>query len=86
MIKELKYKTKGTCAREIDVTIDGDVIVDVKFVAGCSGNTSGVSALVRGMKAEEAIKRLKGIKCGFKSTSCPDQLAIALQECLDSNS
>ncbi|MBE6695081.1 MAG: TIGR03905 family TSCPD domain-containing protein [Ruminococcaceae bacterium] len=86
MIKELKYKTRGTCSREIDVTLDGDVIVDVKFVAGCSGNTSGVSALVRGMKAEDAIKRLKGIKCGFKNTSCPDQLAIALEQCLKSDS
>ncbi len=86
MLKELKYKTRGTCSREIDITLDGDVIVDVRFISGCSGNTSGLSALVKGMKVEDVIGRLKGIKCGFKSTSCPDQLAIALQECLDSNS
>lgn len=83
-MKEIKYKTKGTCSREIHVTLDGETIVDVKFVNGCSGNTSGISALVRGMNAHEAIDRLQGIKCGMKSTSCPDQLAKALKECLDS--
>ena len=84
MIKQLKYKTKGTCAREIDVTLDENVIVDVKFISGCPGNTLGVSRLVKGMKAEEAISILKGVKCGLKNTSCPDQLALALEECLKS--
>ena len=86
MIKELKYKTKGTCSREIEVKLDGDIIAEVKFAGGCAGNTAGLSSLVKGMKAEDAIERLKGIRCGFKNTSCPDQLSIALQQCLDSNS
>ena len=82
-MKQIKYKTKGTCAREILVTLDGEYIVEVEFVGGCNGNTSGISSLVRGMNAREAIERLKGIKCGFKPTSCPDQLALALAECLE---
>lgn len=83
MIKKIQYKTKGTCSRQIDVTLDGDVIIDVKFLSGCPGNTLGVSRLVKGMKAQEAIEILKGVKCGMKNTSCPDQLALALQECLN---
>ena len=82
-MKELKYKTKGTCAREIHITLDGETIEDVKFILGCNGNTSGISALVKGMNAREAISRLEGIKCGAKSTSCPDQLAQALKACLE---
>ena len=82
-MKEIRYKTKGTCSREIYVAVDGDTISEVKFVNGCSGNTSGISALVRGMKVREAIERLDGIKCGMRGTSCPDQLAQALKECLD---
>lgn len=73
------YKTQGVCAREIEITLDGDIIVEAKFTGGCSGNTQGVAALVKGMKVEEAITRLEGIRCGFKSTSCPDQLATALK-------
>ena len=83
MIKKIQYKTKGTCSRQIDVTLDGDVIIEVKFLSGCPGNTLGVSRLVKGMKAQEAIEILKGVKCGMKNTSCPDQLALALQECLN---
>lgn len=83
MIKQIQYKTKGTCSRQIDITLDGDVIVDVKFLYGCPGNTLGVSRLVKGMKAQDAIEILKGVKCGMRSTSCPDQLALALQECLN---
>lgn len=74
------YKTKGVCAREIDIELDGDTISSVKFVGGCSGNTQGVAALVKGMKVKEVISRLEGIKCGPKSTSCPDQLATALKQ------
>ena len=74
------YKTKGTCSSEIHVDLNGDTIEHVTFVGGCSGNTQGVAKLVEGMKAEDAIARLKGIKCGFKPTSCPDQLARALEE------
>lgn len=80
MEKKLNYTTKGTCSRQIDITVDDGIITDVKFHGGCSGNTQGLSALVRGMKVEDAIERMKGIKCGFKPTSCPDQLAVALAQ------
>ena len=82
MKKTIEYKTQGTCSRGIVVELDGDVIVSCKFNGGCAGNTQGVASLVTGMKAEDAIKKLKGIKCGFKSTSCPDQLAQALEKCM----
>lgn len=73
------YKTQGTCSQAIQLELDGDVIKSVEFIGGCSGNTQGVASLVQGMKAEEAIARLEGIRCGFKPTSCPDQLAKALK-------
>lgn len=80
-MKQFTYTTKGTCSRAIEITVDdNNVITSVKFVGGCSGNTQGVSALVKGMTVEEAISRLEGIKCGPRPTSCPDQLAIALKE------
>ena len=74
------YKTKGTCSTMIDVELKDGVIDSVQFTGGCNGNLQGISALVKGMKPEDAISRLKGIRCGFKSTSCPDQLAHALEE------
>ena len=74
------YKTKGTCSTMIDVELKDGVIDSVKFTGGCNGNLQGISALVKGMKPKEAINRLKGIRCGFKPTSCPDQLAHALEE------
>ena len=74
------YRTKGTCSTMIDVELKDGVIDSVKFTGGCNGNLQGISALVKGMKPEEAISRLKGIRCGFKPTSCPDQLAHALEE------
>ena len=74
------YKTKGTCSTSIDVELKDGVIDSVKFTGGCNGNLQGISALVKGMKPEDAISRLKGIRCGFKHTSCPDQLAHALEE------
>ena len=74
------YKTKGTCSTSIDVELKDGVIDSVKFTGGCNGNLQGISALVKGMKPEEAISRLKGIRCGFKPTSCPDHLAHALEE------
>ena len=76
----ISYITKGVCARKIDIEIENDIIVSVKFSGGCAGNTQGVAALVRGMSVNEAISRLRGIRCGFKATSCPDQLATALAE------
>lgn len=85
-MKNITYRTKGTCSREINVTLDDEnKIQEVVFVGGCSGNTSGISRLVVGMSAEEAIRRIKGVKCGFKATSCPDQLALALEKCLAEN-
>ena len=76
------YTTRGVCSRSIDISIEDGVILEVTYHGGCSGNTQGVAALVRGMKVEEAIDRLSGIRCGFKSTSCPDQLARALKEAI----
>lgn len=75
----MKYMTKGTCSTEIDIEVAEGVIQSVKFTRGCNGNLQGISALVKGMKVEDAIAKLKGIKCGAKDTSCPDQLARALE-------
>ena len=80
MKKHIEYKTKGTCARAVIVDVEDGVITDCQFVGGCSGNTQGVASLVKGMRVEEAVSKIKGIKCGMKSTSCPDQLALALEE------
>lgn len=80
MKKHVEYKTQGVCSRMIIVDTEDGVITDCKFVGGCAGNTQGVAALVVGMKVEDAISKIKGIKCGFKATSCPDQLANALVE------
>ncbi len=74
------YTTKGVCSRQIELEINDNIVTEAKFIGGCSGNTQGVSALVKGMKVDEAISRLEGIRCGMKSTSCPDQLAQALKE------
>lgn len=74
------YRTRGTCSRSISFELDGDTVKNVKFEGGCNGNLKGIAALVEGMKIEDVIKRVEGIKCGFKTTSCPDQLAKALQE------
>ncbi|MBQ8372150.1 MAG: TIGR03905 family TSCPD domain-containing protein [Clostridia bacterium] len=76
----MEYKTRGTCSRMVVVDVEDGVIKDCSFVGGCAGNTQGVAALVKGMRVEDAIARIKGIKCGFKTTSCPDQLALALEE------
>ena len=76
----MQYKTNGTCSQMIDFEVEGDTIKSVAFTGGCNGNLQGISALVSGMKIDEAISKLKGIKCGFKSTSCPDQLARALEK------
>lgn len=75
------YKTKGVCSQAIEFEITDDHKVhNVKFIGGCSGNTQGVARLVEGMDVDEAVSRLEGIKCGHKSTSCPDQLSIALRQ------
>ena len=75
----MHYKTSGVCSSGIDFEIENGIIKEVKFIGGCSGNTQGISALVAVMPVEEAISRLSGIRCGFKPTSCPDQLAKALR-------
>ena len=80
---KFSYQTKGVCARQIELEVLDGVVFEAKFIGGCSGNTQGVSALVKGMKVEEAISRLEGIRCGMKSTSCPDQLAQALKTCVN---
>ena len=76
------FTPRGVCSRGIHIDLDGETIRSVRFDGGCSGNTQGVAALVKGMTAEEAIQRLEGIKCGFKPTSCPDQLAKALKQAI----
>lgn len=74
------YKPKGVCSREMLIELEGNTIKSVKIVGGCAGNSMGVSKLVEGMNIDEAIKRMKGIQCGSRGTSCPDQLAKALEE------
>lgn len=76
----MRYKPQGVCSNAIDIELEDGVIKFVEFTGGCNGNLQGIASLVTGMKAEDAIAKLKGIKCGFKSTSCPDQLACALEE------
>lgn len=73
------YKTKGTCSSQIDLEVENGVVQEVKFTGGCNGNTKGISSLVKGMKVEDVIARCQGIRCGLRPTSCPDQLATALQ-------
>ena len=75
----MKNKKQGTCASTIDLEVENGIIKSVAFTGGCDGNLQGISRLVEGMKVEDAIARLKGIRCGFKPTSCPDQLARALE-------
>ena len=74
------YKTKGVCSRSIKLEIEEGILKSVVFEGGCNGNTNGISKLVEGMKVDDVIAKLKGIHCGFRSTSCPDQLARALEE------
>jgi len=77
-----RFTPRGVCSRGIEIELADGVIQSIEFHGGCAGNTQGVAALCRGMRVEEAIERLSGIRCGFKSTSCPDQLSIALKEAL----
>lgn len=74
------YNTQGTCSRQIIIDIDDNKIENVTFIGGCNGNLKGINALVKGMNIDEVITRLSGITCGFKPTSCPDQLATALKQ------
>ncbi len=78
---KFSYTPKGVCSRAIDFEVENGIITDVQFTAGCNGNLNGIGMLVKGMKVDEVIERLNGIKCGMKQTSCPDQLAQALKAC-----
>ena len=77
---EYNYKTSGTCSRSISFQVKDGKVSTVRYEGGCNGNLQGIGALVEGMDKDEVVRRLKGIKCGFKSTSCPDQLAKALEQ------
>ena len=79
----LEYRPRGVCSQRIEIDVEDGCIQDVKFTGGCSGNLQGISRLVKGMPVEEVISRVEGIRCGFKPTSCPDQLAQALKQFRD---
>lgn len=83
MAKKITYYPEGTCSQIIELELEGDVIKDVVFIGGCNGNLSGISKLIKGMKAVDVIEKLEGTTCGFKDTSCPDQLSKALKEALE---
>ena len=80
---ELTYRPRGVCSQLMEVETEGDIIKKVKIIGGCSGNGQGVARLVEGMTLDQAISKMDGIKCGFKPTSCPDQLAQALKQIRD---
>ena len=80
---QFEYKTKGTCSQRIFFDIEDGKGYNVKFIGGCDGNLKGICSLVNGMKVEDVIERLQGVTCGRKSTSCPDQFALALKEALE---
>ena len=79
---KIEYFPKGVCSRQMIIEVEDGVVQDVEVIGGCHGNLQGISALVEGMKVEDVIDRLEGLRCGFKSTSCPDQLAQALKKAL----
>ena len=80
------YHPRGVCSREMQVEVEDGIIRQVKVIGGCDGNLKGISKLLVGMRAEDAVEKLEGIRCGFKNTSCPDQLSKALRECLEKTS
>lgn len=77
---ELTFKTEGTCSTHIEVTVNDNIVEEVAFWGGCNGNLQGISRLVKGMKVDEVIEKLEGVRCGRRSTSCPDQLCKALRQ------
>ena len=79
---QISYKTKGVCSRSILIEVEDNIVKKVQFEGGCNGNTKGISALVEGMPVDEVIKRLEGIDCGGRGTSCPDQLAKAIKHAI----
>lgn len=86
MKETIVYNTTGTCSRQIIIEVENDIIQNIKFIGGCNGNLQGIDKLTRGMKITDVIERLKGIKCGAKSTSCPDQLATGLAQYIEEKS
>lgn len=78
-MKHIDFKTKGTCSQQISFDLDDGKVKNIKFYGGCSGNLQGISILCEGMSADELVAKLSGVKCGFKPTSCPDQLAAAVK-------
>ena len=78
----IKYKPKGVCAREFQIEVEDGVVKSAAILGGCHGNLQGISRLIQGMKVEDVIERVEGIRCGMKSTSCPDQIAQALKQAL----
>lgn len=81
---QFEYRTKGTCSQRIIFEIEDNILNNVQFIGGCNGNLKGISSLVEGMNVNDVIAKVEGISCGFKSTSCPDQLAKALKEAKES--
>ena len=79
MTNKFTFYPEGVCSMMIEIELDGDTIKDVVFTGGCNGNLNGISKLIKGMKAEEVVEKLEGTRCGFKDTSCPDQLSKALR-------
>ena len=85
MSNKFTFYPQGVCSMMIEIELEDDIIKDVVFTGGCNGNLSGISKLIKGMKAEDVIERLEGTTCGFKDTSCPDQLSKALKQALAQN-
>ena len=81
----ITYRPKGVCSQKMDIDVEDGIIEKVEILGGCSGNLQGISRLTAGMRVEDAIAKLEGIRCGFKSTSCPDQLAKALKKCIENS-
>lgn len=79
----VEYTPQGVCSRKMIISAEDGIITEAQVIGGCDGNSKGVCSLIEGMRVEEAISRLQGIKCGFKRTSCPDQLSIAMKELLE---
>ncbi len=77
---KILYTPKGVCSRQINIEVEDGIVQNVEYIGGCNGNLKGIGSLVKGMKVEDVIEKLENIKCGYKNTSCPDQLAKALKE------
>ena len=77
---KISYTPKGVCSRQINIEVEDGIVQNVEYIGGCNGNLKGIGSLVKGMKVEDVIEKLENIECGYKNTSCPDQLAKALKE------